>query len=178
MAKKADILTHENIIRVQGWARDGLTLEEIATNLDIALSTLCKWKNEEKELSEALKKGQDVADREVENALYKAAVEGNTTAMIFWLKNRKPDKWRDGKSLELAGQVDTTSNVPNKLVFVGTFDEKGVTNPAYLAAMRWKNKNMDAAFKAWKENHLQEYDELVAACDAEIKARKDEKDAG
>ena len=31
----------------------------------------------------------------VENALFKNAIEGNTTAQIFWLKNRRPDKWRD-----------------------------------------------------------------------------------
>lgn len=36
-----------------------------------------------------------MADYEVENALYKAALDGNTTAIIFWLKNRKPKKWRD-----------------------------------------------------------------------------------
>ena len=34
---------------------------------------------------------------EVENALYKAAINGNVTAMIFFLKNRRPDKWRDRK---------------------------------------------------------------------------------
>lgn len=39
--------------------------------------------------------GQEVADYIIENALFKAAKEGNVTAMIFWLKNRKPHQWRD-----------------------------------------------------------------------------------
>ena len=34
-------------------------------------------------------------DYEVENALLKRALSGDTTAQIFWLKNRKPEKWRD-----------------------------------------------------------------------------------
>ena len=174
MAKKADILTPENLLRVQGWARDGLTLEDIAKNLDIAKSTLCKWKDEEKELSDALKIGRDVADRVIENALYKAATEGNITAQIFWLKNRKPQQWRDGKALEIAGQMETTQKTPDRLVFVGTFNEEGITNPHYLAACRWKNQNMDDAFETWKQNHITEYDALVAACDEELQAKKAE----
>lgn len=63
--------------------------------MGINVATLYRWKDEHCEICEALKSGADVADFNVENALYKAAIEGNTTAMIFWLKNRKPKKWRD-----------------------------------------------------------------------------------
>ena len=88
-------LEEENLIRLEGWARDGLTNEQIAHNMGIACSTLYDWKSKAPEILEALKKGKEVADYEVENALFKTAIEGNTTAQIFWLKNRKPDKWRD-----------------------------------------------------------------------------------
>lgn len=88
-------LEKENLIRLEGWARDGLTNEQIAHNMGIACSTLYDWKSKAPEILEALKKGKEVADYEVENALFKTAIEGNTTAQIFWLKNRKPDKWRD-----------------------------------------------------------------------------------
>jgi len=172
MAKKADILTPENILRVQGWARDGLTLEEIAQNLDIALSTLCKWKNEEKELSEALKIGRDVADRVIENALYKAAAEGNITAQIFWLKNRKPQQWRDGKALEIAGQLDTSPPIIG-VNFVSP-DDSEITNPYYLAEKRIKQEHGREWFERWKQNNLAAYDELVADCQAEIDARQAE----
>ena len=172
MAKKADILTPENILRVQGWARDGLTLDEIAKNLDIAKSTLCKWKDEEKELSDALKIGRDVADRVIENALYKAAAEGNITAQIFWLKNRNPQQWRDGKALEIAGQVETAAH-DVRIVFGGEA-EREIVNPYYLAAKRIKEKHGEEWFDSWKQNNISAYDELVKECTEEINARQSE----
>ena len=88
-------LEPEGLIRLEGWARDGLTDEQIAKNMGIATGTLYDWKARFEEFSEALKKGKEVVDYEVENALVKEALSGNVTAIIFWLKNRKPDKWRD-----------------------------------------------------------------------------------
>lgn len=85
----------EKILLLQGWARNGLTNEQIASNMDIAVSTLWEWRKKSSKISNALKIGKEEADLQVENALHKAALEGNTTAMIFWLKNRKPENWRD-----------------------------------------------------------------------------------
>lgn len=85
----------EKILLLQGWARNGLTNEQIASNMDIVVSTLWEWRKKSPKISNALKIGKDEADIQVENALYKAALEGNTTAMIFWLKNRKSKEWRD-----------------------------------------------------------------------------------
>ena len=85
----------EKILLLQGWARNGLTNEQIASNMDIVVSTLWEWRKKSSKISNALKIGKEEADLQVENALHKAALEGNTTAMIFWLKNRKPGNWRD-----------------------------------------------------------------------------------
>lgn len=85
----------EKILLLQGWARNGLTNEQIASNMDIVVSTLWEWRKKSPKISNALKIGKDEADIQVENALYKAALEGNTTAMIFWLKNRRSKDWRD-----------------------------------------------------------------------------------
>mgnify|MGYP004691179603 CR=1 FL=1 len=85
----------EKILLLQGWARNGLTNEQIASNMDIVVSTLWEWRKKSSKISNALKIGKEEADLQVENALHKAALEGNTTAMIFWLKNRKPENWRD-----------------------------------------------------------------------------------
>ena len=80
---------------LEGWARDGLTDEQIAHNAGSTAATLDEWKKKYPEISEALKKGKEVVDFEVENALLQTALSGNVAAQIFWLKNRKPDKWRD-----------------------------------------------------------------------------------
>lgn len=88
-------LTEDGLTLLEGWARDGLIDEQIAKNMGVAYSTLRDWKEKYSALSAALKKGKDVVDYQVENALLQSALDGNTTAQIFWLKNRRPDKWRD-----------------------------------------------------------------------------------
>lgn len=82
---------------IEGWAKDGLTDEQISKNLGISKVTFYKYKASCSELNELLKRSKEVVDYEVENALYKSAMSGNVSAMIFWLKNRRPDKWRDRK---------------------------------------------------------------------------------
>lgn len=113
---------------VEGWARDGLTDEQIAYNLGISINTFYRYKAEHNEFCEALKKGKEVIDYQVENALLKRAlgytydeityedekpvkkvvkqVAPDVTAQIFWLKNRKPVEWRDKRAIEHSGTVD------------------------------------------------------------------------
>lgn len=121
MTKINEWLEKDKLILLEGWARDGLTDEQIAKNIGIATSTFYEWKKKQIEFSEALKKGKEVIDFEVENALLKKAlgytitlnkqkvtkdgevvditeevhVPPDTTAQIFWLKNRKPNNWKD-----------------------------------------------------------------------------------
>ena len=83
------------MLLLEAWARDGLTDEQIADKMGITTSTLYDWKNKYSEISEALKRGKEVVDVEVENALLNLAKSGNITAIIFWLKNRKPNVWCD-----------------------------------------------------------------------------------
>jgi len=93
------------LILLQGWARNGLTDEQIANNIGIARSTLWKWRQESEIISNALKSSKEEADLAVENALFKAALEGNTTAQIFWLKNRKANAWRDKVEQEMSHEI-------------------------------------------------------------------------
>ncbi len=85
----------DNLTLLQSWARDGLTYEQIAHNIGINAKTLYAWKNEHSKICNALKKGKEVVDFEVENALLKKALSGDVGAMCFWLKNRKPAVWKD-----------------------------------------------------------------------------------
>jgi hypothetical protein len=120
-------LTKEGLTLIEGWARDGLTDEQIAHNMGIGTSTLYEWKNKFTEITETLKSGKEVVDRQVENALLKRAmgymydevtfengletkrvtkqVAPDTTAQIFWLKNRKPAEWRDKQVTEHEGSM-------------------------------------------------------------------------
>ena len=123
-------LTPEGLLKLEAWARDGLIDEQIAKNMGITPSTLYEWKKNYSEISESLKKGKEVVDIQVENALLKRAlgysykeikeektVDGkrvtvttkevvpDTTAQIFWLKNRRPERWRDKQDIEHSGQM-------------------------------------------------------------------------
>lgn len=118
--RREDFLTPENLTRLTAWARDGLTNEQIAHNIGVSEATWYRWLKQSCEICEAIKKGKEVVDAEVENALLKRAlgftceetmtetspegVKTRTTkkiippdvgAAIFWLKNRRPDKWKD-----------------------------------------------------------------------------------
>ena len=99
-------LTEEGLLLLEGWARDGLTDEQIAHNIGISTSTLNNWKNKYVEILESLKKGKEVVDYAVENALLKTALKGDTPAQIYWLKNRRPVKWRDKPGYEDTRELD------------------------------------------------------------------------
>lgn len=125
------------LILVQGWARDGLTDAQIAHNLGIHVDTFYEWKKRHPEFSEALAKGKEVVDFEVENALLKSALgfdyteeavtnkgdvvtvrrvqAPNVTAQIFWLKNRKAKQWRDQKQVEHTGDPERPVEVHQQI---------------------------------------------------------------
>ena len=88
------------IEEIEAWARSGLTQKQIAHNLGIGLTTLKDYMKKSSTLATTIRSGKEVADIQVENALYKAALNGNVSAMIFWLKNRRPDKWKDKREPE------------------------------------------------------------------------------
>ncbi len=96
---------------IRGWCRDGIIEEEIAKRLGVAYSTFKKYKSDYSALSDALKEGKEVADYRVENALYEKALNGDTTAMIFWLKNRRPEQWREKQEVAHSGGIDITVDV-------------------------------------------------------------------
>lgn len=150
----------DNLTKLQGWARDGLTNEQIAQKIGVRRETISVWCSKYPNIANALKKGKEVIDYEIENSListmkkhriktttYKMVkkddlvlkaertkfmnmfkldhpdatkeqiliataenvaiyeripmtetvteVDPNVSSMIFWLKNRKPDVYRD-----------------------------------------------------------------------------------
>ena len=127
----AEWLTPDGLLLLEGWARDGLTDEQIAKNAGIKTATLYNWRGRFPQLDAAIKKGKAPVDLEVENALLKRALgydwEEKTTevdsagkkhvrvvtrhvppdvgAICFWLKNRKPRNWRERPIDETANDV-------------------------------------------------------------------------
>lgn len=136
-SKAMEWLEQDKLTLLEAWARDGLTNEQIAKNMGINPSTLYDYMNKFVEISNALKKGKEVVDIEVENALLKRAlgytitlyeqkvdkdgcvhdlkkdvhIPGDTTAQIFWLKNRKPKNWKDKQNSE-----NTGDDVNNRII--------------------------------------------------------------
>ncbi len=136
MAKsKWETHVKDKLILVEGWARDGLTDEQIAKNLGIGIRTLYEYKEKYPQFSQSLKKGKEVIDIEVENALLRRAlgyrytetakekkiingkehiavkettkeVVPDVTAQIFWLKNRRANKWKDKNVIEHEGEIN------------------------------------------------------------------------
>ena len=74
MAKYEQWLTAEGLLQLEAWARNGLTDEQIASNMGISRETLNQWKHKYPDISDTLKKGKEVVDIQVENALLKRAL--------------------------------------------------------------------------------------------------------
>lgn len=77
-------------------------------NAGISHVTLWRLRKEDPELEEEYQQILDSRTQIVEDALFKNACEGNTTAQIFWLKNRAPERWRDVQDYRHEGNVGLT----------------------------------------------------------------------
>lgn len=138
MAKQSKYDTHvlPNLDLIESWYRSGADDTIVANNLNIGYSTYMKYKNEHPELKKRTALTKEVADLKVESSLYKRAIgytitlteekldkdgcvhklkkdvhiPGDTTAQIFWLKNRRPDKWRDKQDVSFSGEAQVLIN--------------------------------------------------------------------
>ena len=111
----------------------GATDVELAEEFDVSVRTLHRWKGDHEEFCHALKAGKQPSDDRIERSLFERAsgfvykeqqaikikigpheekieiveverqAPPDTTAMIFWLKNRRPAEWRETKAVELTG---------------------------------------------------------------------------
>lgn len=112
----------------------GATDLDLADMLGVSLRTISYWRSSKPEFAAALTVGKDASDKRVEESLFNRAmgyshpeddirvVNGeivvtptikhyppDTTAMIFWLKNRKPQEWRDKRETELSGGLNVST---------------------------------------------------------------------
>ena len=124
-AKYKEWLEPDGLMMLAAWTRDGLSLDQIAIKIGIASRTLSRWRVKYSSIGQVLKKTREMADTEVENALFKRAIGYNITltkpmkikdtpysesiiyvneevhiagevgAQVFWLSNRKPEVWQN-----------------------------------------------------------------------------------
>lgn len=136
--KYQEWLTPDGLTMLEGLARDGLTDELICKKIGIGARTFYEWMERFPQMAQAIKKGKAPVDIHVENALLKRALgyeyeetiteveelagghqkkhirkvmkhcPPDTTAQIFWLKNRRPERWRD--------KVEQVQTVGNELL--------------------------------------------------------------
>lgn len=127
--KYEEWLEEDNLTRIESWASDGLTNQQIADNIGIGITTLKDWRNKYPSIQAAIKKGRKPVVRHIENALIKSAKgfeyeettieqwvddDGkkrqkiakhkrysppNASAGMFLLKNYKPEKYRNYNEL-------------------------------------------------------------------------------
>ena len=120
-------LEEDNLMLLECWARDGYTFQDIANRIGISISTLRAWRVQYPEINDALKKGREIIDYKVENALLKSALgyktkevkvtttirfgktvetikevtdkeqAPNVSAIQCWLYNRLPNKWKKNR---------------------------------------------------------------------------------
>ena len=87
--------------KVLRYALSAMIDEQICAALEIDISTFSDWKLKHPSLAEALREGRTDADGHIVQSLYSKAKSGDTTAQIFWLKNRKRKEWRDREEREV-----------------------------------------------------------------------------
>ena len=157
---QAEATTPRALALIEGMAREGANINEIAKALNCHYGTFGKWIKENPLIGEAYNKGKMIPDYQVENALLKAAlgyttkreeittvIRGgevvetvkkvtteerapNVSAITAWLYNRKPDKWKNPNSKNIFDDVDKESGIEIK-----------ITRPAKNPNENWDDVN-------------------------------------
>ena len=149
-SKATEWLSEDNLLRIKGWARDGLTDKDIAEKkIGISERTFVDWKKKYPDtITASLKEGRQPVDTEIEDSMVKSAkgfyvyekkpikvkttkkkdgmeiteehvevvevkryVEPVVVAQIFWLKNRKPDYWKDKRETVDTNAIDKLDRI-------------------------------------------------------------------
>ncbi len=145
-SKYQEWLSEEGLLKLESFARLGLTDTEIASRMGIGVSTLNNYKKQYIKINEALKNGREYVDTKIENALIKRAigyeyteqvmervlnketgeyefvltkemkkeVKPDISAQVFWLKNRRPDIWKDKQDLSVESSGSDVSNLTDE----------------------------------------------------------------
>ncbi len=145
-SKYLEWLSDEGLLKLEAFAKQGLTDAQIAKHMGVTVSTLNNYKKQYSKINEALKNGGEYVDTKIENALIKRAigyeyteqvmervlnketgeyefvltkemkkeVKPDISAQVFWLKNRRPDIWKDKQDLNVESSSTEFSNLTDE----------------------------------------------------------------
>jgi hypothetical protein len=97
--RKLAQLSEDDYKQISLWAGDGLNESQIATLLNVNISTITREKKRNEQFAHAIKKGRYKAVQLVANKVFQNAMDGKETSAIFFLKNRDPDNWADRQEI-------------------------------------------------------------------------------
>lgn len=137
---KAEWMTEEGLLQIEGWAREGMIDKDIARKIGISHTTFYDWRNKNPEFAEALKKGKAPVDFAVENQLLKSALGYKETIKV-------PIKIRTRKQLKDKGMIEEEH--------IEYVDKEIYIPPVPVCQIFWlKNRQKDK----WKDKPMGEGD--------------------
>lgn len=99
--------------QIEKLAAEGATIVGIARALRTSADTLARWREEYPEIQAAIDNGRDVLHFELQNLLLQKARNGDTVALLFYLKSRFG--WREGDQSETANRVTINFQLPGAI---------------------------------------------------------------
>lgn len=138
---REDVLSEDGLLMIQCMVRDGMTMDAISKTIGINPQTFCVWRQKYKELREACRRGKQLVDYQVENALLRAAL-GYKTETVKMLISKNASK--DGSH--------------------SVREERTVTEvgPNVTACLAWLNNRKPEQWKKNRDNSILEYDDKAS----------------
>lgn len=97
--------SEDGLALISGWTREGHTIKTIADKMGISKSMLYKLRSEFVEIKDALQKNLEICNNRVISTLYQKCLDGDVTAIKYWLANRAAKDWRDKQEIAVEGDL-------------------------------------------------------------------------
>ena len=130
--RKLSNLSEEDYKQISAWAGDGLNETQIATLLNVNISTITREKKRNEQFAQAIKKGRYKAVQQVANKIYENAMEGKETSAIFFLKNRDPENWADRQEVQHNLNLANVLQDASARVIEGKYEKIGTEREQFL----------------------------------------------
>lgn len=189
MVNVEDWLEEDGLMLIECWSRDGYTFADIAERIGINGSTLTKWRKKYPEISDAMKRGREIIDYKVENALLKSALgyktkevkvttimrhgnvietqrevlskeqAPNVSAIQCWLFNRLPDKWKKNRDT-IIDEDDEDTTIHVTVTRASENDSEGGFEDSMNRSISIRRKTQEELLEEKKEKSKVSEDDL------------------